>query len=142
MGEAGVTVLAALATYAVLIIFSRLAGPRSFSRFNAFHFAVTVALGAVVGSTSTGGTPVARGIISLGTLFLLRWLVARYRRHGQATVGGNLPIMLMNGPEILPDFLERAIITEEDLLQSLSKKGVGQLEPGAGGGCHGAGWFD
>lgn len=125
--EAGVTVLAALAIYVVLILFSRLVGPRSFARLTAFDFAVTVALGAVVGATSTGGAPVLRGIIGLGTLFLLRWLVAKYRRHGLATVVDNAPIMLMDGPEILPEFLERAKITEEDLLQSLRKKGITNL---------------
>ncbi|RDV13828.1 hypothetical protein DXT99_17510 [Pontibacter diazotrophicus] len=55
--EAGVTVLAALAIYVVLILFSRLVGPRSFARLTAFDFAVTVALGAVVGASSQRHSP-------------------------------------------------------------------------------------
>lgn len=125
--EAAATVLAAIVIYGVLILLSRLVGPRSFARLTAFDFAVTVALGAVVGATATGGAPLLRGVIGLGTLFLLRWLVAKYRRHGLATVVDNAPIMLMDGPQILPQFLKRAKITEEDLLQSLRRSGITNL---------------
>ena len=40
----------------------------------------------------------------------------------------NSPLMLMDGPKILPEHLKRAKITEADLLQSLRQKGVRRLE--------------
>lgn len=92
-----------------------------------FDFAVTVALEAIVGSTATGGAALTNGIIGLSMLFLLRWLVAKYRRYGLAKLVDNAPLMLMDGPEILPGFLMRAKITEEDLLQSLRQKGITNL---------------
>ena len=78
--QAGVVCTSAVIIYIVLIAFSRLVGPRSFAQLTAFDFAVTVALGAIVGATSTGAAPLANGVIALIVLFLLRWLVARARR--------------------------------------------------------------
>ncbi len=127
LNQPGTVALSALSIYAFLILFSRLVGPRSFSQLTAFDFAVTVALGAIVGATTTGGAPLANGITGLATLFLLRWLVARYRRKGLTKAVDNSPLMLMDGPKILPEYLERGKITEADLLQSLRKKGITQL---------------
>lgn len=121
-------VLSGLLIYIFLIVFSRLVGPRSFARMTAFDLAVTVALGAIVGATSTGGVPILQGLTGLGTLFLLRWLVAIYRRHGLGRLVDNSPLMLMDGPEILPEYLKRAKITEADLLQSLRQQGIRRLK--------------
>ena len=67
-------------------------------------------------------------ILALAVLFLLRLFVARYRRHGLTKAVDNSPLMLMDGPEILPEYLERAKITEADLLQSLRQKGITRLD--------------
>lgn len=126
--EFATVVLSGLLIYIILIVFSRLVGPRSFARMTAFDLAVTVALGAVVGATATGGVPMLKGATGLGTLFLLRWLVAKYRRHNLSRLIDNSPLMLMDGPEILPEYLKRAKITEADLLQSLRQQGIRRLE--------------
>jgi uncharacterized membrane protein YcaP (DUF421 family) len=121
-------VLSGVLIYIILIVFSRLVGPRSFARMTAFDLAVTVALGAIVGATSTGGVPILQGLTGLSTLFFLRWLVAIYRRHNLGKIVDNSPLMLMDGPEILPEYLKRAKITEADLLQSLRQHGIRRLE--------------
>lgn len=126
--QVGVVALSAFFIYAGLILFSRLVGPRSFAQMTAFDFAVTVALGAIVGATATGGVPLSQGITGLGVLFLLRWLVANGRRYGLTKAVDNSPLMLMDGPEILPEYLERAKITEKDLLQSLRQEGITNLD--------------
>ena len=126
--EFATIVLSGVLIYIILIVFSRLVGPRSFARMTAFDLAVTVALGAIVGATSTGGVPVLQGLTGLSTLFLLRWLVALYRRHSLGKMVDNSPLMLMDGPEILPEYLKRAKITEADLLQSLRQQGIRRLE--------------
>ena len=126
--QLGTIIVSALCIYVSLILFSRLVGPRSFSQLTAFDFAVTVALGAIVGATTTGGVPLINGIAALATLFILRWLVARFRRHGLTKAVDNSPLMIMDGPKILPEYLERGKITEADLLQSLRKKGITRLD--------------
>lgn len=126
--EAGIVVISAISIYIILIIYSRLVGPRSFARLTAFDFAVTVAPGAIVGATSTGGVSLIKGIIGLSMLFLLRWIVARSRRHGLGKTVDNAPLLLIDGPEILPEYLKRGKIIEADLLQSLRKKGITNLK--------------
>lgn len=120
-------ITSAVLIYIFLIILSRMVGPRSFSQLTAFDFAVTVALGAIVGATATGGVDFIRGFCGLALLFFIRWAVAILRRKGFTTVVDNSPLLIMDGPEILPEYLKRAKLTEEDLLQSLRKKGITQL---------------
>ncbi|AHM60568.1 hypothetical protein D770_11555 [Flammeovirgaceae bacterium 311] len=128
ISQIGDVLLSSLIIYVCLIIFSRIVGPRSFSQMTAFDFAVTVALGAIVGATATGAATLHNGIISLAGLFLLRWLVAHFRRYGLTKVVDNFPIMLMDGSKILPEYLKRANITEADLLQNLRKNGITRLD--------------
>lgn len=126
--QLGLIALSALLIYLALIIFSRLAGPRSFAQMATFDFSVTVALGAIVGTTATGSASVLSGVTGLGMLFLLRRLVANGRRFGLSKAIDNPPLMLMDGSEILPEYLSRANITEEDLLQSLREEGITHLD--------------
>ena len=125
--QIGGMVISAILIYVILIALSRWVGPRSFSQLTAFDFAVTVTWGAIVGSTATGGIAFIDGFLGLFLLFLLRWGVAKLRRHGLARIVDNSPMRLMDGPEILPEYLERAKLTEDDLLQSLRKKGITRL---------------
>lgn len=120
-------IVSAVLIYILLIALSRWVGPRSFSQLTAFDFAVTVALGAIVGSTATGGVDFIRGFIGLVLLFLIRWAVALLRRKGITRFVDNSPLLIMDGSRILPEYLKRAKLTEEDLLQSLRKKGITQL---------------
>lgn len=126
--EAGVVSLAALLIYLVLILFSRLVGPRSFAQLTAFDFAVTVALGAIVGATATDTATLPFGIIGLAVLFTLRWVVAIGRHYGLAALVDNEPLLVMLGPQILEEHLDRGKLTEADLRQSLRKAGITRLE--------------
>ena len=125
--EIGEILISSIFIYTILIVLSRWVGPRSFSRFTAFDFAVTVALGAIVGSTATGGVPISNGILGLFLLFLLRFAVAHFRRKGLSKLVDNSPLLVMYGSKILPEYLERAQLTEDDLLQTLRKSGITQL---------------
>lgn len=125
--QLGEIILSSLLIYAILIVLSRWVGPRSFSRFTAFDFAVTVALGAIVGSTATGGVSIINGVLGLFLLFLLRFAVAHFRRKGLSKLVDNSPLLVMYGSEILPEYLKRAQLTEDDLLQTLRKSGITRL---------------
>lgn len=89
------TVLSALGIYVLLLVFSRLVGPRSFSQMTAFDFAVTVALGAIVGSTAAGAVGLPAGLLALASLFTFRGTVAYFRRYGLDRLVDNRPVLLM-----------------------------------------------
>lgn len=126
--EAGMVSLAAVLIYLVLILYSRLVGPRSFAQLTAFDFAVTVALGAIVGATATDTATLPFGVIGLGVLFALRWIVAVGRQHGLGALVDNTPLLVMRGSEIIEEHLRRAKLTEADLRQSLRQAGITRLE--------------
>lgn len=125
--EAAEIVAAACVIYVLLIVFSRLIGPRSFSQMTAFDFAVTVAMGAIVGGTATGGVPIYGGVLGMTALFTIRALVAVVRRHGLDRVFDNRAIVVMAGTKILEDNLRKAKVTRRDVLEGLRLAGVGTL---------------
>lgn len=123
-GEALSVIIAAAAIYALLISWSRLIGPRSFSQMTAFDIGVTVALGAIVGGTATGATPLWGGALGLSVLFAIRGVVARLRRLGLDRIVDNRPILVMARERILDDRLLDAQITRDDLLEALRGAGI------------------
>lgn len=122
------TVGSALAIYVVLIVFSRVVGPRSFSQMTAFDFAVTVALGAIVGSTAAGAVGLPAGLLALASLFSFRATVAALRRHGLNRLVDNRPLLLMRDGRFQSDNLRRAKVTEDDVHEALRLKGTTRLD--------------
>ncbi|WP_019852644.1 DUF421 domain-containing protein [Actinopolyspora mortivallis] len=121
-----VVVVGTVGMYLVLILFSRLAGLRSFAQMTNFDLAATVAFGSIIATTAvSGSTPLVQGAVALGTLFLVQWLVARARgRRRWEGLVDNWPLLLMDGPEILYDNLRKAQMTRNDLLSKLRLAGV------------------
>ncbi len=119
--------LASLVIYATLILWSRLVGPRSFSQMTAFDIGVTVALGAIVGGTATGATPLWGGVLGLSMLFSIRALVGHFRRRGLDRIVDNRPILVMARDRMLPELLEEAKITRDDVLEALRAAGITRL---------------
>lgn len=88
---------AAIVIYLLLIGCSRIIGPRSFSQMAAFDFAVTVAMGAIIGSTATGGVPLYGGVLGMITLFTVRGVVAVGHHRGLDRWLDNRPMLVMAG---------------------------------------------
>lgn len=109
-------VVAATAIYLFVIVATRVAGLRSFSKMSAFDFAMTVAIGSLVASAASGQAALATVAAGVTTLYLLQAVVAQLRRsralHG---VVDNTPLLLMDGPRILDDNLDAARVTRDDL---------------------------
>src|SRR5699024_9991389 len=86
--------------YITLIVYTRLAGLRSFSKMSGFDFAVTVAIGAVFASTIlTKNPPLIQAMAALGMLHALQMAVARLRRASSfiSNAVDNSPLLLMRG---------------------------------------------
>lgn len=122
------TVTSALAIYVLLIAFSRLMGPRSFSQLTAFDLAVTVALGAVVGSTAAGAVGLPAGLLALASLFTFRGAVAALRRHGLSRWVDNRPLLLFWEGRFQDVNLRRAKLTLDDVYEALRLNGTTQLD--------------
>ena len=125
----GAVVVSTLCVYTLVVLLTRMAGPRSLAKMSSFDFAATVAVGSTLASTALGSVALADGAATLVLLFGLQAVVAVLRRRG--AFGGlvdNSPLLLMAGAEILDDHLRQARISREELLGQLRSAGVQRLE--------------
>ena len=119
--------LSASAMYLAVILLTRLAGVRSFSKMSGFDFAVTVAIGSVLASVITAkDPPIANGVAALASLFGLQIGMAllRSRFPGLQLLSDNKPRLIMIGGEVQHDQLKKAKMTESDLWGKLREANV------------------
>ncbi|MDX1547212.1 MAG: DUF421 domain-containing protein [Rhodothermales bacterium] len=120
-------VVTAVGIYLALIVLTRLAGLRSFSKMSSFDFAITVAFGSVVASVVVAeDPPLLQAVAALAVLYLLQLLVAyaRTRSDLACTLVDNDPMLLMAGQTVLHENLKRAKVTEADLRAKLREANV------------------
>lgn len=117
--------------YAAVIVATRIAGLRSFSKMSSFDFAMTVAVGTLVGSIAlTRDPPVLQGLVGVATLYLLQWVVAHLRLRFQKFAGwiDNTPVLLVEDGRILAGNLRRAQVTHEELHSVVRAAGLPSLK--------------
>ena len=125
----GAVVVSTVVVYAVVVLLTRLSGPRSLAKMSSFDFAATVAVGSTLASTALSSTPLTNGAAVLVVLFGLQAIVGVLRRRD--AFGGtidNTPLLLMAGAEIIDDHLQQARISRGELYGQLRSSGVQRLE--------------
>lgn len=123
--------LSILGAYAALIILTRIAGLRSFSKMSGFDFAITVAIGSIFASIVMG-KPVSlvQGIVVLTLLygFQIGFAYLRSRFDWLPKIMDNTPRLIMIGKDIQYDQLRKAKMSEGDLMAKLREANVGNLD--------------
>jgi uncharacterized membrane protein YcaP (DUF421 family) len=101
--------ITATVIYLAVIIFTRIAGKRSFSKMSSFDFAMTVAIGSILASTILSKSiSLLEGLVGLGMVYLLQIFVAILRRSSSIEkLVDNKPLLLMDGTNILHDNLKK-----------------------------------
>jgi len=112
--------------YAVVILFTRLNGLRTFSKMSSYDFAITIAVGSVVAGTALSDTPsLIEGAVALGALYLCQRAVSWARYHYNASqLVDNDPVVLMVGDTLFKDVLENTRVTENDVYGKLREANV------------------
>ena len=127
----GLVAVTATGMYAGLILVTRIAGLRSFSKMSSFDFAVTVAIGSVLaGAVIAEDPPLLQALAALAVLYTLQIGVAmaRSRSKGVQRVVDNTPLLLMAGRDVLHHNLRAAQVTEADLRAKLREANVLTLD--------------
>ncbi len=121
--------ITALAIYIVLIIFTRLAGKRSFSKMSSFDFAITVSIGSILATAILSkSVSLEQAVWGLASIYLIQMGSASLRRYGWfRKLIDNPPLLLMDGQEILFENLKKAKVTESDLKSKLREANVIEL---------------
>ncbi|MFZ3583229.1 DUF421 domain-containing protein [Loktanella sp. DJP18] len=119
--------LRTVAAIALVVALARVFGLRSFAKMSGFDFAVTVAIGSVLASTSLStDRPFWHGALVLTTLFVVQSAVAQLRARigGVTAVTDNAPLLIMRDGEILHNNLRGAGMTVGDLIGKLREANV------------------
>ena len=128
LDELALIAVSSVIVYMAIIVLVRLRGLRSFTKMSSYDFVISIATGTIAGSTLLNVTsvPVMYGFTGLATIFMLDYLVARLRNNFDSfkTVTDNEPVMLMDGPEILQENLDKTQVTLDELYGKLREANV------------------
>ena len=122
-------ILTAIGIYICTIVYTRIAGKRSFSKMSSFDFAMTVAIGSILATTILSkSTSLLQGAVGLASVYVLQLFVALLRRNKQfQKLVDNQPVLLMDGQEILHENLKKSHVTLDDLKSKLREANVLEL---------------
>ena len=119
--------VSAVAVYAAVLVYTRLAGLRSFAKMSSFDFAMTVAVGSMLAASVLNESPsLPQALVGIGMIFALQIGVgwARRRWAGFQHTVDNEPLLLMDGPDMLFDQMKRVQVTEDDIWSKLREANV------------------
>jgi uncharacterized membrane protein YcaP (DUF421 family) len=127
----GIAVLSAAGVYAAVILHTRIAGLRSFSKMSAFDFAMTIGVGSMIASTILWrDVSLLMGVVGIASLFglqyLVSWLRVAWPRFGRSL--DNRPVLIMRDGRMLEEAMRANEITRSDVLAKLREANVLRLE--------------
>ncbi len=127
--EVWLVVVSAIGIVLTLVAVIRVVGLRSLSKMSSFDFAVTVALGSVLGGVAASSTSLLNGMIAVGALLATQTAIALVRqRTSVGEVVDNTPMLLMRDGEFLDDALRSSRVTRYDVMAKLRESNVMQLD--------------
>lgn len=121
--------LCALGIYLAVIIHTRIAGKRSFSKMSSFDFAMTVAIGSIIATTVVSkSVTLMQGVVGLTAIYIFQFLTAYFRNFKSfKKVVDNNPLLIMKDGKVLRENLNKSMISEGDLRAKLREANVIQL---------------
>ncbi|MFN2289155.1 MAG: DUF421 domain-containing protein [Chromatocurvus sp.] len=125
------TLIVGVLAYVALVVFLRVAGPRTLAKMNAFDLVVTVALGSTLATVLLAkDVALAEGVLAfallIGLQFAVTWSSVRARWVRRLAAGE--PLMLFYCGEFLPAALRQARVTEDEVRAAVRSVGVDWLE--------------
>lgn len=124
------TLVMGSAGYIALVVFLRVSGKRTLSKFNAFDFIVTIALGSTLATVLLSRqTGLAQGFTALALLvglqFVITWSAVRLTWVRRIVTGE--PTLLVCRGQWLPDAMRRSRITRSEIHAALRNRGIADI---------------
>ena len=125
------TAVVGVLAYAGLVLLLRISGKRTLSKFNAFDFIVTVALGSTLASILTSqSVALLQGIVAfallLGLQFVITWLSVRSARVRELVKGE--PTLLLFRGALREGAMRRERVTRDELGAAARDAGIDRLD--------------
>lgn len=117
--------------YAALIIFLRVSGKRTLSKWNAFDFVVTIALGSILASVVLSKDVVLiEGVIAFSLLIALQFVITRLsvKFDWLKNIVKAEPTLLLDKGEFLFAAMRRQRVTESEIRAAVRSKGFASVE--------------
>ena len=117
--------------YAAVIFWLRISGKRTLSKWNAFDFVVTIALGSTLATViMSKDIAFAEGVLALGLLvglqFVITWLSVRFNWAEHLVKGS--PTLLFDEGEFLREAMKRQRVAEDEVLMAIRAQGIAAIE--------------
>lgn len=125
------TVLIGIALYFFVILILRTTGKRTLSKWNAFDFVLTIALGSTLAAAVLQPTTsLAEGAAVLALFVLLQYLVtwAAVRSRFIRRLVKADPTLLFHQGEFIEEAMRRERVPEAEVLAALRERGIGSLD--------------
>jgi uncharacterized membrane protein YcaP (DUF421 family) len=113
--------------YLFIILSVRVLGKRSTSRMNNFDWIVTVAIGAITGtSILDDNTAILEALLAIALLFGLQYLLtwATLKNEGVQKIVKSRPRLLVHNGQYLDDAMEHERITRGEVMAAIRGKGL------------------
>ena len=117
----------ALIFYITILITSKLAGIRSFTKASGFDFIITLSIGALLATTVIDkNISILEGTVSIISLYALQTSVAYARRHWSFVNRyiDNQPILLMEHGKFIEKNMKKAHITRQEVRSKIRNQDV------------------
>lgn len=123
--------ITALIAYSILIVFLRVSGKRTLSKWNAFDFIVTIALGSILASVILSkDVVIAEGILGSALLiifqFIITWLSVRISWIEDLVKAK--PTFLYDNDSFLFDKMKKQRVSKSEILAAIRASSIGSLE--------------
>lgn len=121
--------LSVILMYIAIIVLIKINGLRSFSKMSGHDFAVTIAIGSILGASVLQKDPsISQAIISIVALFIIQSLFSFWRITRPSNIVENKPLLLMKDGKILDENLTKSKVTHADLIAKLREANVTQMK--------------
>ena len=116
--------------YLAIILFINIVGLKSFSKMSSYDFAHTIAIGSLIASAVSTGTPsIFVAVILIGALFFIKFAISYIQKRSSTfeNLVNNSPIFLMRNGLILEENLKKSRVTKSELMGKLREANVFQF---------------
>ncbi len=120
-----------LLAYLALILWLRISGKRTLSKWNAFDFVVTIALGSTMASVILSkDVTLSEGVAGFALLIALQYVITwlSIRSETVRRLVKSEPTLLVEKGEFIREAMRRQRVTEGEIKAAIRKQGIAALE--------------
>ncbi|REC95730.1 DUF421 domain-containing protein [Kushneria indalinina] len=125
------TIVVGILSYVALIIVLRVSGKRTLSKWNAFDFVTTIALGSILATALTSTqVSLAQSVTAFIVIVLLQFVITftSVRSRGVLKLIKSQPTLLLFKGQYCDDAMQRERVVKAEILAAVRERGMADIE--------------